>query len=131
MLELIPYKRHIANSESSVIYPAPIPAHGPPPGIFMHSSIFSSEIIMLLNSLKEPHESPMKAPSMHPNARSSKLFFNYSAGMFYFSISILGSIKLKMIFNLFYKIIIIFILKGFWGFGARINTDISFSRARG
>lgn len=76
---------HIASSLSSVIYPAAT-RHGPPPGIVMHLSIISSEAKFGLNSLKEPQESPTNAPTIQPNARSSKVF-----GFIRFSISWFGS----------------------------------------
>jgi len=54
---------HIANSESSVIYPGPI-LNGPPPGIFMQKSILvlSGFSFLFSNSLNDPKESPIKAP---------------------------------------------------------------------
>ena len=62
---------HIANSLSSVIYP-PASLNGPPPFIFMHFSIKISFCTFLANSLKEPHESPAKAPKMQPKDLSRK-----------------------------------------------------------
>ena len=59
--------KHKVNSESSVTYPGPTLKH-PPPGISMHFFIYSSSIISRENSKKEPHESPIKTPNIHPNA---------------------------------------------------------------
>jgi hypothetical protein len=60
---MIPQIMHIANSESSVIYPGPI-LNGPPPGIFMQKSILvlSGFSFLFSNSLNDPKESPIKAP---------------------------------------------------------------------
>ena len=61
----------IASSLSSVIYPG-ANLNGPPPGISIHFSINYLDSTLLLNSLYEPHESPINAPIIHPNALSSK-----------------------------------------------------------
>ena len=70
---LMACNKHKVNSESSVTYPGPTLKH-PPPGISMHYFIYSSSIISWENSNKEPHESPIKTPNIHPNA----WFSNYN-----------------------------------------------------
>ena len=58
--------RQRASSESSVIYPAALYIKGPPPGMSMHSFILDSSAISLLNSLNDPHASPINAPIIQP-----------------------------------------------------------------
>ena len=60
--------KHKVNSESSVTYPGPTLKH-PPPGISIHFFIYSSSIISWENSNKEPHESPINTPNIHPYAK--------------------------------------------------------------
>ena len=79
-----------ASSLSSVTYPGPTLC-GPPPFIFIHSTIYSSDI-SFSNSRYDPQESPTKVPNMHPwayslKSESSTMFSWFSASATVFSIS--------------------------------------------
>ena len=73
MLSIMPSIMHIASSLSSVICPE-YRRHGPPPGIFMQSSMNFSPWIPSVNSFLDPQASPTNAPTMQPKALSSKVF---------------------------------------------------------
>jgi hypothetical protein len=86
MLSIRPSIIHIASSLSSVIYPVQS-LQGPPPGIFMQSSINLSPCIAVVNSFFEPQASPTKAPAIHPKALSTNELFRI---LLYISIFLLS-----------------------------------------